>query len=291
MSDFVASVVQQQQPLLRSLLSFLRERLLHHLLPALLPGLVLLVLLARWRSVHLRPLFRPLVLLLGLCLTARLRRLFEGVEWYHFLLELPAYVLVVQFLLAERKDRVRTSLIAFLTVLTFIVGGYAHWYFGRGPLTRRTNWEGVLTAQGTYYMPSNQASDYRELRDLLSQIDPTGTRPLFAFGYTGGFSYFLGRPNSTPLTQGFRLSNSDPDEVVESLIHQAPPPILMDNVVFKFANIPANTPEWSRWETPIVEGIYSRFDRKYFEQVLQHCSRAGEVPKGQDFLTLYDCGR
>jgi hypothetical protein len=291
MAGFVASVVEGHQPMLRSLLAFLRERLLLHLLPALLPGIVLLVFLVGWRRLCQRPLFRPIVLLLGLCLTARLRRLFEGVEWYHFLLELPAYMLAVQFFLAERMDRVRTGLIVFLTSLTLIVGGYSHWYFGRGPLTRRANWEPVLTARGTYYMPSGQANDYRELSSLLSQIDPTGQRPLFAFGYTGGFNYLLGRPNSTPLTQGFRLSNADPDEVVESLIHQVPPPILMDNVIFAAATIPANVIAWSRWETPVVEGIYARFDRKYFEQVLQRCTRAGQVPKGQEFLTIYDCGR
>jgi hypothetical protein len=136
-------------------------------------------------------------------------------------------------------------------------------------------------------MPPNQARDYRQLLDLLSQIDPAGRRPLFAFGYTGGFNYFLGRPNSTPLTQGFRLSNADPEEVVESLLNQVPPPILLFNPVYSERTVPVTTLTLSRWETPFVESQFTGFDRKYFEQVRQHCPRV--PPKERMFFTLYDC--
>jgi hypothetical protein len=291
MARFVASIARNDAPLLRLLLGFSRDRLLQHLLPALLPGIVLLVLLVGWRRLCHRPLFRPLLLLLGLCLTARIRRLFGGVEWYHFLLELPVYVLVVQLLVAEQRERVSACLIVFLTVLTITVGGYSHWNYGRGPLTRRENWVPVLTARGVYYMPPNQANDYRLLISLLWQIDPTGTRPLFAFGDTGGFNYLSGRNNPTPLTQGFRLSNADPEEVVTALIHQVPPEIHLDNAMVMSATDPATTPNLSRWETPAVRGVHARVDRPYFNQVLSHCTRAGEVPKQQAYLTVYDCGR
>src|SRR4030095_10860416 len=86
--------------------AMLQREAMKHAFPVLLPVIVLGVLLWRWRDVA--PDLRVLaVLLLSICVVARLRRGFEFAEWYQVLLEVPAYLVAAKAMLGTE---VRQSL-------------------------------------------------------------------------------------------------------------------------------------------------------------------------------------
>ena len=243
-----------------------------------------------WKRAALRndPQFRRVLLLLGVCMTARLRRLFEGVEWFHFLLELPVYLLVLQLLLRNKERNLERGLR--LVHLTFLIlGGYAYFRLGRGPLTQHGGWEAVQTPRGVYRMPAAQANDFLSLQARLVGIDPGGERPLFAFGYSGGFNYFLNRPNATPLSQGFLLANAEPIEVVAALKHGQHAPILIDNRAYDRIGVPVSRLSWDTWEIPTKRVHYWRFDRTYFDLLKSGCLQVNASKTRRPMFTLYDC--
>jgi hypothetical protein len=156
----------------------------------------------------------------------------------------------------------------------------------------RGRWESVQTAHGTYRMPHNQAQDFRWLRTQLSRIDAGGQRPLFAFGYSGGFNYALGRPNATPISQGFMLSNVAPLDIVAKLTDGSAPPILIDTRAYNHIGRPSNHLDFSHWEPPVATLHYWRFDRRYFDMARAGCSLTVKGPGARNpFFTIYDCRR
>jgi hypothetical protein len=80
---------------LRAAVRVLHDDTLRHALPVLLPVFVLVLVLWNRRSLKQGEAL-VLIGLLAMALGARARRLFESVEWFHVMLELPIYVLAVQ---------------------------------------------------------------------------------------------------------------------------------------------------------------------------------------------------
>ncbi len=276
----------------RAAVHWLKHRLLEHLFPALLPATLALVVATRWKRFHTVHLRNTVIFLLGLCIAARLRRGFEYVEWYHFLLEIPCYLLVIQLCIPDLPQRTRAGVIIALLALV-LMGMRSYYYLAVGPFTASRDFERVETPKGSVYLSSHEAKHYRQLHETLMHLDPSGKRPVFAFGYSGGFNYFLNRPNPTPLTLGF-LSNFQPDKVVSNLLSHFPRPFLLDNAAFNpgpgdpgTGRFPSPRIDLKRWELPMGESHYSRLDRPYFVRLISSCKMVSKIPETP--VTVYDC--
>ena len=230
-----------------------------------------------------------LLILLGLCLAARSKRLFEHVEWFSFMLETPIYVLALAEFLPHFELRPRHGVAVALLAL-IAVGGIVYHNQAKGLLTERV-YPRVQTPKGVIRLRANEAREYNQLKAMLDAADPSGQRPLFVFGRSGGYNYFLGRPNPTPLTHGFHISNARSDEVIASL--QKTAPLLVDVAPERFEE--SSRPQaglfLTRWEAPLVSSYILREDRPLFDQVTLGCVRLGQVPPRKKALyTVYDCG-
>jgi hypothetical protein len=127
---------------------------------------------------------------------------------------------------------------------------------------------------------------YRRLKSAVDELDPTGRRPLFSFGYSGGFNYMLGRRAASPLTHGFRLSPiKDPNAAVQLLRAASPPVIAVDNPYFT-DRVPVPGVQVLRWQPLTRLNHYVRFDRPYFEAAVLGC-RVQANPLRE--FTIYDC--
>lgn len=224
--------------------------------------------------------------LLFVCMAARMRRGFQGIEWYHAMLELPAYVLTIRAVMDVK--RIHLQRLAIATLIP--VGLYLHWDLGKGPLTARgrRTYEIVETPRGRIVLNRNQARTFRYALAAVVGLDPSGNRSLFSFGYSGGWNYFLNRANPTSAPQGFRFTRQTPDIV---LMHAAAAgPIVFDPGVFQTIKVRDVWAELLRWQAPPTASVYMRFDRRYFKRLIAGCPL---VSKSQDteipFLTVYDC--
>jgi hypothetical protein len=286
---YLAKYSHSDKQLLMRAESWLRQRLKQHLFPAILPAVLLLVVCARRRRFDSGPFLNTLMFLLGLCITVRFKRLFEHVDWYHVLLEIPVYLLFLELCINfEIKSRIRGLTMTLLVLVA--VGGYCYWYWGVGFLTRNNAFRAVETDKGKIWLMPDEAAYYHQIRTVLQRLDPSGVRPLFAFGYSGSFNYFLNRENPTPLTVGFAYSNIQPAKIVTELHTHFPPPFLLDYEAFRVAVEPSNQLKFPRWEIENVQNHYMRVDRCYFEQVSSQCTKAAEIPDPErPYYTIYDC--
>lgn len=229
---------------------------------------------------------RLATVLLVIAVAARARRGFQGVEWFHVMLELPAYVLAVRAVLGVAQARWQRRVFAALIPLAC----YLYWFFGRGPLTEREGrgHETVETPRGRIHIRANEAGDYRAIAEALASLDPGGTRPLFAFGYVGGWNYFMNRTNPTPAPQGFRLTLLPPDSILARAA--AARPFAVDARVFTRLTIPDHRAGVFRWQPPQIPTHYMRFDRPWFDRLIAPCRAVHRHPDREDpFLVLYDC--
>jgi len=233
---------------------------------------------------------RRTLLFLGLlCLAARLRRGFEHVEWFHFLLEVPVAAAALSSILKAQGRPFRRGLQGALAAL-LLLGLHGHLRWGKDSLTARELFERVATPRGAIYLFHRDAKQYRLLQESLSRLDPSGTRPFLAFGYTGGFNYFLDRPNPTPLEEGFQFSGFPPDRMLDGLRASSPPPVLMDTSYYRPVQMPAPWLNLSQWELPMRLNVHAREDRPWFEKALAGCrefERFDQV-NGLEFA-LFDC--
>ncbi|MFN2399252.1 MAG: hypothetical protein ABR543_11515 [Gemmatimonadaceae bacterium] len=286
----LASHVANGDPLLRPALGWFRQRLQSTIPPILLPLGLLVAVAARWNR-HRTPILRNVVMfLLVLCLAARARRGFALVEWFHVLLELPVYVLAVQLFLGEGAQRRIERALRIMMLVLVVLAAHAYWNLGIGPLTQRAT-ERVRTPKGIVHLRPNAANHYRRVSAVVDRLDPSHSRTLFAFGYSGGFNYFLDRPNPTPATLGFRLAVVGPDSVLATLLREYPAPLLLDNLgPFARTEVPRTTLEPGRWEFRVTANHYMRVDRRYFQAALAACDVA--TPHSLDGPdVVYDCQR
>jgi hypothetical protein len=276
---------------LRVHLGILADRVAVHPLPFLLPFALVAFAGVRWSALRDRHDIALIVALLGLVAALRMRRMVETIDWFHFLFEIPLYVAFLHAIFAEQRQRIRPAIAGLLAVLVAF-GAHSYWTFGRGPFTRRGEWPLVATARGVIHMPKNEAADYQWLRARLDSIDPRRERPLFAFGYSGGFNYFLGRDNPTSSASGFFFVPTPPIEMVRDVMDASPGALLLDNAFFQESSQPeAGLDRWDPVEEP---STYVRVDRPWFNRLLAACRReVGRRPGASNdpYFVLYDCSR
>ena len=251
-------------------------------LPAVLPTVAFGIVL--FRPDLFTPERRRLLLqLLGFAIALRARRLFTGVDWYHILIELPVYVLLLEALVPRKR------LVTAVLTLLIAVGTIQYWRVGQGALTRRAHHEWVQTARGSVRQSPEYAALFNWLETTMDGADPARERPIFALGYVGGFAYFLGRTNPAPATQGFRLSAWPPEQIVQSAVQALP--FVIDNRTFRRARVPVNRLAWRRWRARTVLSHYATYDLPYFQRVIAGCHTLGTYVHSVRGFTLYDCGQ
>ena len=248
----------------------------------------MIALVAAWRArdrITDQRLRSLLFLLLGTIIAARARRMFQHVEWYHTLLEVPTYALLLHVLLPY-EPRVRRRCVRSLMVPLAALSILGYWLLGRGALTQR-GWEGgVATPHGTIHMSKGEREDYLRLSSVFDDLDPSRTRPLFAFAYEGGFSYFFGRKNATALTQGFyftALSSTAREQ--EKLEEAGPAPLLLDHLYLDGVSKVASLSNLVRWLPKTQSNVYHAVDRPIFNRIAAGCLRVRKVSA----YTVYDC--
>ncbi|MCC6773581.1 MAG: hypothetical protein IT360_20525 [Gemmatimonadaceae bacterium] len=273
--------LKRDSPLLRPAIGWMRERVSRTPIPVSLAPLLLLAVALRWRRLP-TPRREFIALTLGLAVALRFRRAFEGTEWFEFVLALPILLAAVELLLAfdeAELRRWRTASVAVLGVLAI----WAYAALGRGPGTGRHFAEVTSTLRGPMHWRAGEAHDYAVVLAAVDSLDASRTRPLVAFGFTGGFNYFLKRPNPFPITQDFYFSAFNADSLVE---HRPPGLLLIDNHVFKGGSFGAATFALGQWEQPRVPAPYDFYDRPRFERLRTGCS---PVPLQGSMFDLYSC--
>jgi len=279
--DALFSELRDHRPMLRPAIGFLRARMADTPLPLLLPLFLLAVLARRWRELP-RERRVLIALLLGLALAFRARRAFQGSDWIEFLFSLPTYLAAAELLLVRDGvdgPRLRRRLGVTLAALAL----WAHVEHGRGLGTRRHYPASFVSTRGTMHWKPNEIVDHETLRLALDSLDPSGRRPLHAFGYSGGMNYFLRRRNPFPITQDYFLSAFDADSVLR---HVPPGLLLIDNPVFSSVTYNAPGFDWRHWEQPRITAPYTWFDRPRFEGLKRGCR---EVRLARSMFRLFDC--
>ncbi len=271
---------------LRAALGALDERFQQHLFPSILSPLLLITLVVlwrRWAEVELRD---RALLLLGLCIALRVRRGMGGTEWYHPLIEIPTYAVFLRLVAGTAVRHAQRTASAAVAIL-LAVGMYCYYNQGRGPLTRRV-FSATSTAAGRVRWPADEAADFRAVRRTLDSLDPTGLRPVLAFGQTGGWSYFLARRNVSRITEGFYFTDGGgPREAMALRVHD-PAPLLIDNrLLSQWMVVPRFTP--LAWEPPMRPTRHAREDRALFETMAQGCTVVPLTPSDRPRFVVYDC--
>jgi hypothetical protein len=260
-----------------------------HLFPFLGPALMFALVVWRWKKIANIRLRNAVLLLLGLCLAARSRRLASLVLWFNFLLELPVFVLAAHLLMPKLNWKPQRVLRLAFTGL-FAVAAFSYWSLSVGALTRRGTLQRVQTAQGNVYLAPAEAVRYARMREALEKIDPLGARPLFAFGSSGGYNYFYGRRNPTPTSQGFSFSKVPPEQLVSELLRQFPATIIIDTSLYDKMVTPVPEFHPFRWNADRRPIHFVRFDRQYFGRITQQCPQVAEVQwPGPAPFRIHDC--
>ncbi|MEO7966873.1 MAG: hypothetical protein ABIT38_23500 [Gemmatimonadaceae bacterium] len=279
-SQFVAHL-QKGEPLLHPAVRLLGIRAARAPIPFFLAPLLLLAMLIRWRKLpHARRV--TLALLLGFAITLRLRRAFEASEWFEFLFTVPVVLASLELLfpipaLEQRRLRIAATSVLALGALA------AHTAYGHGWGTYGYYRRGLSTTRGEVHWAAGTMRDYSELIATLDSIDASRARPLLAFGYSGGFNYFLKRRNAFPITQDFFFSAFNAD----SLLRSRPPGIfLIDIPWLRGRSFEATRFDWRSWEQPREAAPYDWYDFPRFEKFRAGCSN---VPLPHSGFRLYAC--
>jgi hypothetical protein len=267
-------------------LRLLRDQIYRHLLPMMLPVVATIALLVPGCTNRGSARSRVFVLFGVVCIAARVRRGFEHVEWYHFLLELPLYAVIVHSLLGEQSHR---AILAALVVFG-LMGAHMYWKWGKGPLTMSGRYDPTVTRRGTVRWPPGRVQEYEAIRDALDRLDPSGRRAVFRFGgHNGGLNYLLERPNPTSITQGFLHSVVDPEMALAGLLRTDPPPLLIYDHTYDGALEPQLRMAWFEWDKPLGQVRHVQYDLPFFDRLRAGCTEVEVVAPTRARLTLYDC--
>jgi hypothetical protein len=269
-------------------LGTLDARLERHLLPTLLPPLMLVLVYVRGRH-WTEPRLRSLVLfLLGLCVAGRLWLGFEGVTWWHFLLEMPVYALAVQLGAGAWGPRAGRAVLTALWV-AIAVGVFEYYDQGVGVLTRRGNFPPSRTAVGTVRWPRGAGEDIGAIAAALDAADAGRTRPVLGFGLTGGWNVFLGRANPQPELRGFWEAR-DPDAAVAAVRAARAPAFLVD-VPFLDGDVPVARLALTHWFLEWQPGPIHLVDRPRFDALAAECGAIAFPDSLRLPMRVYDCAR
>jgi hypothetical protein len=279
-----SAVVSSRVPPARLALFLLDQRFQQHLFPAVLPPILLLALLVRWRKwtdVRARDLA---LLLLVLAVSLRLRRGLGGTDWYNVLVELPGYALFLHLVAAVEAREARRAVSVAIAIL-LVVGVYTRYALGRGPLTVHV-YPTTTTERGRVRWAEQQGTDYLALGEVLDELDPGHRRPLLAFGPSGGWNYYFARPHATPFTRGL-ASDADADSALVLLRALPLPPLIVDNRAIVRAAVPPRLTPLS-WEGTLEVDTVNRLRSPAFERLLAGCRMVVGLP-GPPVIPVYDC--
>ncbi|MCC7162187.1 MAG: hypothetical protein IT331_06820 [Anaerolineae bacterium] len=268
---------------------FLASEIQIRIFPLLLPVAVFVLLWSRRNHLPKGKAHQVVLILLGLVITARLRRGFEYVEWYHFLLEIPIYVLAVQLIFFGRPREIKRGLNIGLACLTAI-GLFSYWDMAPGFGTRTGELVTVETPKGTIHAFENEAKDYREISAALAQLDPSGTRPLLASGYSGPYNYYFDRKNPVAITLGFTFASMPPNRIIEDFKTASPAPILLRNSLLDSMVVPDYQLDPMRWGFDKIANPVFELEHHYFDRLISGCTRGTNIPSwSYGIFSLYDC--
>lgn len=271
--------------LLRPALGLLLKRWLQTPLPVALPPLLLLLTALRWRTLPEGRRVR-VALLLGLAIAIRARRAFEATEWIEFLYTVPILLLAVELLLPVTdpgRRRLRLAVAGALSLLALL----AYRREGRGWGTDRYFPAVTHTLRGDVHWSPGGARDYARILAAVDSLDPSRQRPLFAFGFTGGWNYWLKRRNPYPFTQDFYYSAFDADSVLAQprpaglILFDLDPRLLDTGGSYGAARFDPR-----RWEQPRVAPPYGFYDRPRFARLMEGCT---PVPLDGVIVKIYQC--
>jgi hypothetical protein len=206
------------------------------------------------------------------------------------MLGLPVYVLAAG-LLVPGLTFARRRLVRAAVVPALVLSAWCYWSLGVGPLTRGARWETLRTVRGTVRVSPEIARQYQALASVLRRLDPTGRRPLFTFGYAS-FNYFLGRPNPSSLTTGFRFTDRAPAQIIAGVLEARPRAFVMDNLYFTRGMLPVPELKLDTWRQPLQPSFYRVYDRPFFEALVAACGpEVATIPdrRGRPLFRLYDC--
>lgn len=271
--------------LLRPSIGLLAKSLSQTPLPVSLPPFLLLLTALQWRRLPADRRVR-VALLLGLAVAIRARRAFEATEWTEFLFTVPILMAAVELLFpVEVVARRRLRLAA-----TGVLGMLALWAYkreGRGWGTDRYFPEVTHTLRGDVRWSPNGARDYRRILATVDSLDPSRQRPLFAFGFSGGWNYWLKRRNPYPFTQDFYFSAFNADSVLALprpaglILFDLDPRLLDTGGSFGAARF-----DLRRWAQPRVAAPYGFYDRPRFKRLMEGCT---PVPIDRVIVKIYQC--
>ena len=269
--------------------AFFDERFQAHLFPYILPPILLGVVLLRWSKWYDPALRTRLALLLGLAVVARAHRPSFGPAWYNVFIELPAYALFFLLLCGPDKQKAARAIRAALSIL-ILLGAYTYVSLARGPGTLHGLHPKLDTPAGTVRWPLQAISAWQRADSAIKALDPSGGRPVFAFGSTGGWSYFLGRPNPVGATGGLTAGLQPPDSIVARLRTADPPVILIDNrYMLPAVAAMGLRSSWLRWEPMPEQNPYVRLERGAFLELRSGCAEVGADTT--QAIRVFDCER
>ena len=262
-----------------SALSVLNHRAERHIVPALLPALMFLLVLTRGRRWGEPSLRRRVLMLLGLCIAGRLWTGWAGTEWYEILLEMPVYALCVQFGAGAWGPRAGRAVLTALS-LALIVGAFEYYNQGRGLLTQRGREPTAVTAHGTVHWPGFTVRQFQAARAGMDGRDPMRRRAVLPFGGAGGWNYFLGRT-----VAGHVEALAAPAPGAEGRRAAA---FLLD---FPSAPLVTMRPGlWLfRWENAMQLAREQRVDRPRFNRLAAACDRVALPDTSGVAVRIYDC--
>jgi uncharacterized membrane protein YhaH (DUF805 family) len=265
--------LQGGRSLMGAAITFFDGQLQAHLFPVSLAPILLSVLVLRWRHWHDRTLANRLALLLGLCVVARLHRGFDSPEWYNVMLEVPCFALFLQLICGPATQKAARTVRAALSVV-ILLGLYSELRMGRGPLTLSGSFPVTMTHAGPVHWAPFPASAYRKADSLVTTLDSSGRRGLYAFGASGGWNYFLGRRNPSPASGGLEAGPWPLDTVLSRLRNANPAVFLLDN---RYALRPTPGPLATllRWEPEPQPNRFARHDREPFVALTRGCAAVG----------------
>ena len=267
--------------------AFFDERFQAHLFPYILPPILLATLLVRWRKWFDPVLRTRLALLLGLAIVARLHRPSFGPAWYNVFIELPAYTLFFLLLCGAEKHKAARAIRAALSVL-ILLGSYTYISLARGPLTLHGTWPAMVTAPGSVRWQPQARQAWLRADSAVNAVDPSGRRPVYAFGSTGGWNYFLGRNNPVATTSGLTAGLFPPDSIVARLRSAEPPVILIDNrYMLPAVAAMGLSSSWLRWEPQPEQNTYVRRERGFFLELRAGCAEVGADTT--QAIRVFDC--
>ena len=273
---------------LRKAFGVLRLQMLRHLIPLFVPLAMLGLLVALRSRVSDRRTWSLVAILLVAGLALRARRMVSFTEWSVLMVELPVYVAAATLLWPSLR-RAGAWFFPLGCAVLMLLAARMHWRFGYGAGSRRGVQPAVETARGRAHLVSGLARDLAFIRHLADAADPSGTRPLLAFGYSGGLSYFAGRPSVDPLTQGFRLSPlPTPDSAYRIAAAVKSRLLLVDNSSYVDGIAAARFAPW-RWMPEMVPNPYQRVDRALFDKLREGCAEVTRPGERSAIFTMYDC--